>query len=156
MCIFLIFPFAFSYLIQLRTPQGPPVQLKCLPIRPQLLLQLPLRLAVIKNPEVVQVQEAEDTTREVVQGLFPRMSTNLRVRQRSLRRSQENVCDRVTALITFSDCVLVENGRGRGRGRGGERGGGRGGRRPFDRHSQTGKTYVGLSYIAKAVVDILR
>ncbi|KAF8640749.1 hypothetical protein AX17_000400 [Amanita inopinata Kibby_2008] len=32
-----------------------------------------------------------------------------------------------------------EGGRGRGRGRGGERGG-RGGRRPFDRHSQTGKT----------------
>ncbi|KAF8350028.1 hypothetical protein F5887DRAFT_410956 [Amanita rubescens] len=42
-----------------------------------------------------------------------------------------------------------EGSRGRGRGRGGdrgdrgergERGGGRGGRRPFDRHSQTGKT----------------
>lgn len=43
---------------------------------------------------------------------------------------------------------LAEGGRGRGRGRGergerGERGRGRGGRgRPFDKHSQTGKTYV--------------
>ncbi|KAG1864154.1 hypothetical protein DFJ58DRAFT_772866 [Suillus subalutaceus] len=34
-----------------------------------------------------------------------------------------------------------KEGRGRGRGRGGDRGGDRGGRgRPFDRHSQTGKT----------------
>ncbi len=44
--------------------------------------------------------------------------------------------------------LLVEGSRGRGRGRGGdrgergERGGGRGGRRPYDRHSQTGKTCV--------------
>lgn len=42
-------------------------------------------------------------------------------------------------------------GRGRGRGRGGRAGAGagaaRGGRRPFDRHSQTGKTYVHPSNI---------
>lgn len=40
-------------------------------------------------------------------------------------------------------------GRGRGRGRGGDRGGdrGRGARRPFDRHSATGKTYVHLVLI---------
>ncbi|KAF8626516.1 hypothetical protein AX15_004821 [Amanita polypyramis BW_CC] len=38
----------------------------------------------------------------------------------------------------FAEPRKFEGGRGRGRGRGGDRG--RGGRRPFDRHSQTGKT----------------
>ena len=47
------------------------------------------------------------------------------------------------ACASDVDRDLAEGGRGRGRGRG-ERGrGGRGGRgRPFDKHSQTGKTYV--------------
>lgn len=61
-------------------------------------------------------------------------------------------------IRAFSPVLVVEGearGRGRGgRGRGGERG--RGGRRPFDKHSATGKTCVALLEIILSLITELQ
>ncbi|PFH54516.1 hypothetical protein AMATHDRAFT_44375 [Amanita thiersii Skay4041] len=67
-----------------------------------------------------------------VGGYYPRGGA--RQSPRDTNQTQNGVDDPAPEPRKF------EGGRGRGRGRGGDRPPPRGGRRPFDRHSQTGKT----------------
>jgi len=129
------------------------------PLRPPLRalnLSQPLQLEGIKRVEVVPLLEVVGTTPEVV--LLIKVGTKILKRLRLplvMIRHRGSVSQHIRPIKQDpSSHVFLPpvdgNGRGRGKGRGrGDRsragpdgGGGRG--RQFDRHSQTGKTYVTL------------
>lgn len=109
---------------------------------------------------MVTLHEVADITLEAVQEVPTRILVRHRMVQKNPHQSPKSVSIflpiiRLIDLYPFLSS-LVEGTRGRGRGRGGdrgdrgergERGAGRGGRRPFDRHSQTGKTCVMLDIV---------
>jgi hypothetical protein len=131
----------------------------------RLALELPLQslprrlllslLVAPRRQEVVTLQEVADTIPEAVQEVRTRIPVRHRMARKNPPLNRRSVSIFLPIIHLIDLChLLVEGSRGRGRGRGGdrgdrgergergERGGGRGGRRPFDRHSQTGKTCV--------------